>query len=77
MRTGDWNQLALIRSDDRLQSKLNEMIVYDELVDQLPQVDLFGLFHYAEQTKARVRNLQLTGTWPAEIPDPLLELCVP
>src|SRR5690606_12049058 len=32
----------------------------------------FGLFHYTDQTEARVRNLRWRGQWPRELP-PLAE----
>ena len=73
LKAGEWNDVSLKLEDGRLKISLNNQTVYDEPHEPLPQGNIVGLFHYASKTKARVRNITLTGNWPEEMPENLLE----
>ena len=66
-----WNRVSLSLKEGRLQIQLNEESIYDQPLDMPAQGAIFGLFHYADQTKARVRNMTLTGPWPETLPENL------
>jgi hypothetical protein len=51
-------------------------MVFDRPIDIPPQSLLFGLFHFADKTNARIRNVALTGSWPDALPENLLALRV-
>ena len=63
-----WNQLQLSLVGDRLRLKLNGKDVYDANVPAWNQRQ-FGLFHYANQTDVRVRNVIYRGEWPKTLPE--------
>ncbi|MCG6155920.1 DUF1583 domain-containing protein [Rubinisphaera margarita] len=67
-RANDWNQLELRIENRQLTLVLNEIPVYQCGVEVGPR-EFFGLFHYADQTTLRVRNLTWTGNWPRELPE--------
>jgi hypothetical protein len=77
LNSGDWNQVELQRNGDTLKISLNGETVFDgEAKTQLGDM-VFGLFHYANNTDARIRNLKLTGPWPEELPANLAEFRSP
>lgn len=62
-----WNQVRLELAGDRVKISVNERTVYDG--DVHPTNDrTFGLFHYADQSEVRVRNMTWTGQWPKSLP---------
>lgn len=62
-----WNRLELKRQGDAVQLILNEQFIGEQqLSDDNDHV--FGLFHYADQTQARVRNIRWRGDWPKQMP---------
>ncbi len=69
LRAGDWNQLQLIVRGDVLQIHLNGERIFTQEFDATNQ-RTFGLFHYLDQTEARVRNLHWRGEWPRELARP-------
>ena len=73
LKAGEWNDVSLKLEDGRLKISLNNQSIYDEPHEPLPQGNIVGLFHYANKTKARVRNITLTGNWPEEMPENLLK----
>jgi hypothetical protein len=63
----DWNRMRLSLVGDRVQLFLNDQPVYrGEIVPSNQRT--FGLFHWADQTEARVRNVDWTGSWPQKLP---------
>ncbi len=71
LKEAAWNRVSLSLKEGRLRIVLNEESIYDEPFDMPPQGAIFGVFHYTDQTKARVRNITLTGLWPETLPENL------
>ncbi|MCA9070135.1 MAG: DUF1583 domain-containing protein, partial [Planctomycetaceae bacterium] len=72
LKEGAWNRVSLqLNKSHQLEIRLNDEIVFDQEIEVLPQGTIFGLFHYADRTAARVRNIKLTGPWPAALPEEL------
>lgn len=65
---GAWNRTRLSLSGDTVTLALNDVT---RLTCQLEPENqrTFGLFHYADQTEARVRKLRWRGAWPKQLPD--------
>jgi len=57
-----WNHLALTLSGEMVELRLNGQLVFERHVETDSQLN-FGLFHYADQTVARVRNITWKGHW--------------
>ncbi len=66
-RENGWNQLELQVEAGQLTLSLNGSEVYQCGATTGPD-QFFGLFHYTDQSTARVRNLSWTGSWPRELP---------
>jgi len=62
-----WNRLRLDLSGDTVSLTLNNQRVYQGDLESTNQ-RTFGLFHYADQTEARVRNIIWKGNWPQQLP---------
>ncbi len=73
LREAAWNRASLHLEKNRLQIRVNDALVLDEEIAVLPQGTIFGLFHYADKTEARLRNIKLTGPWPETLPKNLFE----
>lgn len=73
LKGGEWNAVVLRRSGDALKIELNGEQIFDGTVDLETQGAIFGLFHYADSTEARVRNLRFRGDWPAALPENLYQ----
>jgi len=58
-----WNHLALTLSGKTVQLSLNGQLIFERRLETDNQLN-FGLFHYADQTVARVRNVTWKGQWP-------------
>jgi tetratricopeptide (TPR) repeat protein len=66
LKAGAWNALTLTATPGGVKIEVNGALVYESQLD--PAVELtFGLFHYRDQTAARVRNVVLTGPWTKEV----------
>jgi len=63
-----WNRVTLSLVGDQVSIQLNGEVVFE---GQLASSNdrSFGLFHYADATEARVRNLKLSGAWPKVLPE--------
>ncbi len=70
LKARDWNRLTLNLSGDRVALRLNGQLIYERLLEGSNQ-HLFGLFHYADETEARVRKVVYRGEWPRALPDQL------
>lgn len=62
-----WNRLHLTLTGDTLHLLLNDHLIYERELEPDNQ-RLFGFFHYADQTEARVRNVTWRGNWPRALP---------
>ena len=71
-RENDWNQLELILKGDVIDVRLNQQLIFQRALEPLAQRK-FGLFHYADQTAARVRKITWSGDWPDSL-QPALDL---
>jgi hypothetical protein len=71
LKEADWNRVAVQLNTNQLQIRVNEELVFEKPIEILPQGSVFGLFHNTDQTKARIRNVTLTGAWPETVPDNL------
>lgn len=63
-----WNTLGLDLADDTMTLTLNGVEVYER---ELPATNqrTFGMFHFADQTEARVRSVVYRGDWARQIPN--------
>ncbi len=62
-----WNRVKLSLAGDIVTLALNDVIVYERPLEPTNQRD-FGLFHYADETEVRVRNVTYRGQWPRDPP---------
>ncbi len=68
LKSKEWNRLQLKLVGDQVQLILNGVDIYQSPVASWNQRQ-FGLFHYANQTDVRVRNIILRGDWPKTLPE--------
>src|SRR5262249_3188239 len=67
LRARAWNRVLLTVAGNRPTLAVNGAEVYRaELEPDGPRV--FGLFHLAGETEARVRQVRLRGPWPRQLP---------
>jgi tetratricopeptide (TPR) repeat protein len=69
LAAGGWNRLKLVLEGERVSVWLNDTAVYQRALEP-GSPRLFGLFHFADVTEARVRNVRYRGNWPRALPDP-------
>jgi hypothetical protein len=62
-----WNHVRLSLKGNEASIALNDVEVYRRVLEPTNQ-RTFGLFHYADETEARVRKIVYRGDWPREIP---------
>ena len=67
LKPNAWNRLQLSLAGDTVHLKLNDELIYTRKLEPTNQ-RTFGLFHYADQTEALVRNVVWRGNWPRELP---------
>jgi tetratricopeptide (TPR) repeat protein len=63
-----WNHVKLSLSGDTIVLHLNDTVIYERVLESTNQRN-FGLFHYADETTLRVRNVIYRGQWPRRLPD--------
>ena len=61
------NHMQVTLTGDRLLLTLNDTEIYRRVLSKSDQ-RFFGLFHYAGQTEANVRNVTYQGNWRRELP---------
>lgn len=66
-----WNSMRFSLRGDTVTLELNGELIYERLLEVTNQ-RTFGLFHYSDQTEARVRNIVWQGDWPKHL-SPLQE----
>ncbi|MCA9047470.1 MAG: DUF1583 domain-containing protein [Planctomycetaceae bacterium] len=62
-----WNQLKLNVTADTLTIAVNDAVVLQTEIDRTNS-RTFGLFHFADQSQVRVRNMRWSGHWPKTLP---------
>jgi hypothetical protein len=62
-----WNRLAVEIKGDKALLELNGQAIYERTLEPTDG-RAFGLFHYADATRARVRNVTFQGQWPRSLP---------
>ncbi len=68
LKSDAWNKVVVETSADRLKLILNDQTIFDQPWDYSTPGANFGLFHYRDKTQVRVRNAQLSGPWPEQLP---------
>ncbi len=63
-----WNHLKVALAGDTVTLHLNGVAVYERVLESTNQ-RTFGLFHYADETSLRVRNVTYRGKWPRRLPN--------
>jgi hypothetical protein len=64
-----WNHVKLALAGDTVSLHLNGVEIYQRGLEPTNQ-RTFGLFHYADDTTMRVRNVTYRGQWPRRLPGP-------
>ena len=62
-----FRSLTFSVTGNKVALELNGQPVYERPIEALNQRS-FGLFHYADQTQVRVRNVSYQGNWPRSVP---------
>ena len=67
LREEAWNNVEVSVRGDQMELKLNDQLIY---VRPIPKQNtrLFGLFYFADQVSATVKNVVLRGDWPKKLP---------
>ncbi|MEL6104930.1 MAG: DUF1583 domain-containing protein [Planctomycetota bacterium] len=73
LNSGQWNTVEVTRRGDQVAIKLNQETIFEQKPQSRLGDMVFGLFHYRDQSDARVRNIQLQGDWPDQLPANLFE----
>ena len=68
LKVGQWNQMTVALNEQTVTLELNGQAICRTSIDATND-RVFGLFHYADQTEARVRNVSMRGSWPTKLPD--------
>src|SRR5262249_19372576 len=63
----NWNRLRLTLAGGKAILRLNDVEIYERTLEPTNQ-RVFGLFHYADETEVRVRNVIYRGHWPRKLP---------
>jgi hypothetical protein len=67
LKKGEWNRVVLRLKGDVVTLALNDTPIYERSLEPTNQRN-FGLFHYADETEARVRSILYRGEWPHILP---------
>jgi tetratricopeptide (TPR) repeat protein len=68
LKPNAWNRVKLSLAGDTATLALNDTVVYERKLEPTNQ-RFFGLFHYADETEVRVRNVVYKGDWPRKLPE--------
>ena len=63
-----WNNLVLSLAGDRVRLDLNGQAIYERSLEPTNQ-RTFGLFHFADLTRAQVRSVSYHGRWARRLPE--------
>jgi hypothetical protein len=67
LKERDWNRVQLALAGNQVTLRLNGVVIYERALESSNQ-RIFGLFHYADETEVRVRNVVYRGNWPKQLP---------
>ncbi|GAA4455508.1 DUF1583 domain-containing protein [Novipirellula rosea] len=67
LRNNQWNAMEILVRGNTIELKLNRESIYVGPLDA-NTARTFGLFYYADQSSARVKEVMLRGDWPSELP---------
>ncbi len=67
LQIGKWNKLTIAVNKQVAKLHLNGQLICDCDIDASND-RIFGLFHYADQTETRVKNITMRGNWPRTLP---------
>ncbi|MBS0202237.1 MAG: DUF1583 domain-containing protein [Planctomycetes bacterium] len=67
LKAGDWNTIKFATKGDLLTIELNGEAVFAREIEPT-NLRQFGLFHYANESDVRVRNIRYRGDWPKKLP---------
>ena len=67
LKPDEWNRMQLNLVGDEVELVLNDSSVFKWRLDPADSRN-FGLFHFADQTKALVRRISYSGAWPRALP---------
>jgi tetratricopeptide (TPR) repeat protein len=67
LKPREWNRMKLTLAGDRVTLHLNGVRICERELEPTNQ-RVFGLFHYADETEVRVRNVHYHGFWPRTLP---------
>ena len=62
-----WNRLQIQTIGNTVRVRVNDTLVVDRPIPE-SNARTFGLFHYSDQTEARVRRIRWKGEWPKSVP---------
>jgi len=68
LKDGDWNQVRLRLEGDQATLWVNDTEVAKFNVVDAKSLRFPGLFRFADQSNAQVRNIKLRGNWPTVLP---------
>lgn len=67
LKEKEWNRVVVSIVGDLATIRLNDVEVYSRALEPTNRRS-FGLFHYADEAEARVRNATHSGRWPRALP---------
>lgn len=67
LEKGEWNRVRVSLKDDVVTLRLNDVEVFERELEPSNN-RVFGLFHFADQTDVRVRDVTYRGSWPRALP---------
>jgi hypothetical protein len=70
LKLNAWNRLVLKLTGDRAELVLNDQSILERTLEPTNQ-RFFGLFHFADETEVRARNVVYEGKWPQSLPPSL------
>lgn len=68
LQNATWNHVQLTFKGEAVAVRLNDEPIATATLPMPFNERTFGLFHYADQTSLRVRDLNWTGQWPTTLP---------
>jgi len=70
LKAGEWNRAGLAVTGDTLTLKVNDTLVYEAPIEP-SNIRTFGVFHFSDESEARVRDVHHRGEWPKQVPTDL------
>jgi hypothetical protein len=67
LKDGDWNRATVSLKGNVVSLRLNDVEVFERELEPSNN-RVFGLFHFADQTDVRVREVTYRGNWPRAVP---------